>query len=132
MIIYKTEIICTQYYEEINIFHNTWENIKTNTAQFKEAVTNVATLTEKYKPKGIIVDTRNFQFIITPDVQDWYNLNIATRHLKAGVKYMAFIVNKDFITQLSIEQTMDEEVTKKQKVKYFANLEEAKKWIISK
>lgn len=82
--------------------------------------------------KNQLIDSRNFQFTMSPALQDWQDKNINQVMLKEMSDYpkTAFIQSKDFITQLSLEQTMDETDETSGLVRYFDNELEAKSWLL--
>lgn len=101
-----------------------WEDFQT------ELLTQVQ-LAQKYNPNYYFFDTRNFDFTITPDMQDWIDNNVFTEFVEAGVSKYAYLVSKEYISQLSIELLMDETIAKYFETSYFANEEEAKTWLLS-
>ena len=98
---------------------------------FQEEMLIQVKLAQKYHPKYFFFDTQNFNFTIAPDMQDWIDTNILTEFVKVGVLKYAYIVSKEFISQLSIELLMDEKVGKFFKTEYFTSKQEAKKWLLS-
>lgn len=94
---------------------------------FKAEIEQWCQLVEKHKPKGCMVNSLQFRFTISPDLQDWYNENITPHKFKAGLQKMAFIVPEELLSELSIEQIFDEQeaIT----FKYVASEEEALNWL---
>ncbi len=88
-------------------------------------------IVEKYQPKGILADTRDFNFTIAPYIQDWTNENILTLYAKVGVKKHAVLVSKNMFTSVSVEQTMEEEKSGAFQNEYFEDEDIAKKWLLS-
>lgn len=93
-----------------------------------------------FLPIHVLVDMQKLDFILSPELQAWTNehVNIRTQNILGKDKKYAFVVSHDFITQISVEQTLDEMFDKKseyvnmQNLRYFENKEEAKKWLLSK
>ena len=86
---------------------------------------------EKYRPDFSMADTINFLYTITPDMQDWTNTEFMPRFIGAGVKKQAFVVSKDLFSQVSVEQTMEEEQNIKAfQFRYFDSQEEALEWLV--
>jgi len=131
MQIYQDRVLNTEFDAEKAIFINQWTGADMMDEDFKRAMTEVAALAMTHKPKGILVDTRQFSFTISPDLQMWYNENIVPRHLEAGVGSMAFVMSKEFIAQMSIEQTMEEDEASNQKTNFFEDIDGAVKWLVS-
>ncbi|OQX98020.1 MAG: hypothetical protein B6I24_06590 [Bacteroidetes bacterium 4572_128] len=84
---------------------------------------------KKFNPKNLLADQKNYKFIVTPDLQLWNAKETLPEIFKIGgiVKY-AIIESDDFITMLSMKQTMEEDQNKKYKIMFFNNEKEAKEW----
>lgn len=109
-------IILTHNGDEIDLF-------KTDLQLFLKQV-------EKYKPEKNIWDLSKFELIIDIDLQTWIDDNINNKEFLLGVKKEAFVMPQDLITQLSIEQTMEENSGKKIVSKYFDSYDQALKWLL--
>jgi len=81
------------------------------------------------KPNGLLANTTDYYFTITPDLQDWSVKNVFEQFAKAGIKKVAMLVSKEIISQLSIEQFADEYKEDKLKTAYFDTKESAIKWL---
>lgn len=129
MLIFEDRVLDTDFDPEKGIFLNSWKGVEMEDEDFKRVMAKVAGLALEYKPKGILVDTRQFAFTISPELQEWYNENIVPQHLQAGVASMAFVMSKEIIAQMSIEQTMEEDSAQSQQTNFFDDLDEAKTWL---
>lgn len=85
---------------------------------------------ENHPMSKSMVDTRNFGFVIDVETQKWVNENIAPRLVALGMKKAAFIVSSDFISQISIEQAVDEQNENPYDMKFFDNTNDAEKWLL--
>jgi SpoIIAA-like len=83
-----------------------------------------------HKPNRILVDTSYFYFHIAPQTQLWINEEIFPATIEAGLEKMAIIVSRDFISMLSVEQTMSENPNLGFSVHYFVNKEDALAWLL--
>lgn len=90
---------------------------------------NIVNFVARCKPTYLLSLSTNFLYIINPDEQLWLVSNVFEPHYKNGVKKMALIISKDFLSGLSIEQLIDE--TTIVPVGLFENQEEAEKWLFS-
>ncbi len=86
---------------------------------------------EKYKPKRLIVDSQMFFFPITPDMQDWTNNTIFPRVLAAGLRKVAIILTPDIISQMALEQTMEENVALQFQIRYFDKESASRDWLMA-
>lgn len=97
--------------------------------EFKHEMTEYGKLVNLYKPKKELVDTTNFNFTITPELQEWVGNNVFQIYDQVGMKHAALLVSKEFIAQLSLEQAMDEGHGQKLIKRYFDNEKEARDWL---
>ena len=76
-----------------------------------------------------LVDMRHFLFSMEPELQLWHNQNVFAAAIKMGMKKMAILVSTDIFTEVSVQQTVEEEKTQSFETKYFDSEEAAKKWL---
>ncbi len=73
--------------------------------------------------------TTNFRFTIVPDVQTWVDKEVFPRFLAVGLKRYALIMSTQIVSQISIEQTMEEGAGNEFQTRYFDDEIEARKWL---
>lgn len=83
----------------------------------------------KYRPKTIYADTREFYFTIGPDTQEFIAKYVLALYGSIGVTKHAVLVSSDLFTSISVEQTMEENKASAFENKYFESPEEAEKWL---
>lgn len=71
MTILKTKFLRIKIDEKDSLLDNIWsaKSSKMKDNQYKEVVTKQIELIEKYRPKKVLLDTTNFDFIISPTMQ---------------------------------------------------------------
>jgi hypothetical protein len=72
------------------------------------------------------------RFMVTPAVQEWTNMEVFANTFKAGLRKVAILASGDIITQLSAEQTFDEEIAKRKQNRFFDKEETALAWLNEK
>jgi len=82
----------------------------------------------KYTPEKLLNDLSRGSFIVTPDLQLWTVQNVYV-HYASIVKKSAIVLSKDFLTQLSVEQIVEEHHTRNFPTKYFSDIKIAKIWL---
>ncbi len=132
MEIYKSDYQTINFDESKSILSKSWtaktEELDADT--FHEEINKVVECAEANHAKYFLDDTREFCFTITLELQSWVDNEVFPRFIAAGLKKYAIIVSKEFISQLSIEQTMEgEKGSQSFEVQYFDNKEEARQWI---
>ncbi|WP_338814719.1 hypothetical protein V9L05_05640 [Bernardetia sp. Wsw4-3y2] len=134
MEIYKSEYQTINFDESKSILSKSWtpKSEELEEDNFTAEINKIAECAEKYNAKYFLDDTRDFSFTITIELQSWVDNEVFPRFIAAGLKKYAIIVSKEFISQLSIEQTMEgQKGAQSFEVQYFDNTEEAKNWIES-
>jgi hypothetical protein len=109
------------------------ETSKMEDAEYREIAVKQTEILEKYTPKRWFVNTTEFNFPIVPKTQEWADETLFPRILAAGVKFIAFVLHPDLVTQLSIEQLMEEKnvETANFEIQYFENKANAIKWLLN-
>ena len=131
--IYNSYGMIVSYLEETSFFKQSFtpETKNWTDNSYKEQFEEYAKLIREYKPLYIIVDTQNFMFSVIPEIQVWQSNYINPLISEIGVKKIAMLMNDDFITQISIEQTLEEnEENNSWETKFFSNEDEAITWLL--
>ena len=84
---------------------------------------------EQYGVRNVIVDTRNYTFRNNLNIQNWITRSYMPLMMSAGLLKYAIIVDSGIIHQFKDSGEDDEKVLPI--VEYFAEMDEAKKWIES-
>ena len=88
-------------------------------------------LTYQHCPRLMLGDMMDFQFIITPDIQEWIDQNLFKVYKEVGFKKMTLLLSKEYVPKLSIQQAMDEDTTNAFKTQYFDDQEKALAWLLA-
>lgn len=121
------------YFEDDNkLIRTVWNenSAKLTKDLYQKEMSEYAAQVEKNKPSRLMVDSQKFFFPITPDLQEWTNNQIFPRVLAAGLRKVAIILTPDIISQMSLEQTMEEDTGLQFQTKYFDSEEESRKWLM--
>lgn len=125
----------SKYYSdpEIHLFEQIWANKKglMSEEEYKTEALFFRKQIEANQYKLVLADLRDFNFIIVPELQAWVEQHITTK-LAQIIEKIAFILPKDIITVVAVEQTLDTEtgLREKKKIAYFSDTESAKKWLL--
>ena len=98
---------------------------------YKRHVHIWADMVREKRPYAVLVDTRKHMVSIDLQMQTWFVENIFPKYAQSEMKKLAFIESEDFISQLSIEQTMDEDTNVPFKTAYFDREEKAIDWLLA-
>jgi len=133
MEVYDSQYLNSVFFPEQELIELTWKpsTDKMTEEEYKQEVLNFNDVVSKYCPKKILVDASSMFFVVVPELQEWTSRESIAVSLSVGMNKSAFVVSKDLFSQVSIEQTMDEEVGSIFINRYFDDKEDAKKWLLS-
>lgn len=81
------------------------------------------------QPKYILVNARNFDFLILKEMQQWINEHVISVFNEIGLQKWAIVIPPQFLHQVSIEQTIEANPDNNFEVRYFETEEEAMHWL---
>lgn len=84
----------------------------------------------EYRPKVGLGDLRDFNFIITPYIQEWIDENLFPVMQEIALQKHAILLTPEFIVQLSVKQAIDESTEASIKTRYFPGEPEAREWLL--
>lgn len=130
----ESEFKNNYFYEEKKILLEDWlpNSADMNEILFKQELEKYKQLLVKYKPKAVLVNSKDLHFVISPDVQTWMAESIFTTYPSIGMVKKAFVMSEDFFTQLSMEQHLEEDRTNAFKSAFFHSIEAALEWLNEK
>ncbi|TAF64280.1 MAG: hypothetical protein EAZ55_11865 [Cytophagales bacterium] len=108
------------------------ESTHMEVTDFKEAFEEASRCVEIHQPLYYLSDVRQQFFPIGPDLQEWIAQNVYPRWHAAGLRKLAIIIPSELISNLSIQQTVDEvnEIRdiNSYEIRYFDDIAAAKQW----
>ena len=99
--------------------------------QYQKELAKITEYLNNYRPLLLLVDARQFQFVILKDMQRWIQDNMISVLKDVGVKKWAVISTPEFISQVSIEQTIEEKRGNNFQAEYFECEEDAMRWLLN-
>ena len=133
MKIYDSKYKSVEFNEEEALMITKWNPTSKELVEstFKEQIKIWLNEVLSLKPTKLLIDTTDFQFILEPDVQDWFDREVFSAYPKAGVQKKAFLHSVDYVAQVSLEQHTHEIQNSTFDVAFFATKEEALEWLLS-
>ncbi|MCC5946338.1 MAG: hypothetical protein JJT94_15510 [Bernardetiaceae bacterium] len=130
--VFKNEYVSVVYYADSDVMKNIWKAATEDMEEsdYKKTVEDMAAVVASYNPVKMIADTRDYAFVVTPDLQEWSGEAYFRKCVEAGLAQIAFIVPEDIFTQVSIEQMMSEDIASQLTTSFFSNIKEAEEWIV--
>lgn len=133
MKLYESEYKTSSFEKENSLLITRWKShsFRLTEELFKAEILTWLSEVKKYKPLRLLIDTTDFQFVLVPEVQDWFDQEVFTVYPEAGVKKKAFLVATDFISQVSLEQHTEDVENNTFEVGFYDSEEDAIKWLKS-
>lgn len=133
MELFKSSFVVITLSNDKQVITNDWflttENMSDE--QYKADMLKFAELATIHKPKYHLINSVNFLYTITIEMQEWTNKTIFPQLIEAGIKKIAFLVSSEMIAQMAIEQTLEESNAGAFKIKYFDTEKEALNWLLN-
>jgi hypothetical protein len=83
--------------------------------------------------ENVLIEASKSTYSVPVETQEWINENIYLPAIQMGVKRLAYVVSKDFFTQLSLELIVEDtnkvEYDKLFKQRFFTQVSEATAWL---
>lgn len=100
-------------------------------SDYQKELTKTAEYVSNYRPSLLLVDAREFGFVILKDMQGWIQENVISVLKEVGIQKWAVITTPEFISQVSIEQTIESKRGNNFQSQYFDSEEEAMNWLLN-
>lgn len=98
--------------------------------EYKNLILMWANKVENYQPNCVLVNTIYHLVTIPVEMQTWFANEIFPKYSRSKMTKLAFIVSQDFMSQLSIEQAMEEDKNVPFVTHYFVSETEALNWLL--
>lgn len=130
MEVYNSEFQTIYYHADLDLLEAVWKPACEDMSDddYKNELRKQVELVKKHNVKRELFDTKNFGFPITPDLQEWTDKEIYSAKGELGVNQFALVMSEEEISQLSLEQAMEEGQAYVFQPKFFTSSEEAKAW----
>lgn len=130
-ILTQNHIVKVEYDEQKGLFKHTWNDQTENMddEEYKALVLLVNDLAYQVDAPLHLVDTSEFNFSISPAVQEWVAEKVFPMIAAKKVKKLAFMVSKDLFSQVSIEQFVQENKHAVVQTMYFDDEQQALQWL---
>lgn len=134
---FTNDFLNASFNKEESLLSITWlpSTYEMSGENFKSVFMQIAEFIEKNKVNYWMGYTKDFAFIVPPDLQEWAAQDFNQKVIKAGLQKMAMIVPADIIATVGVKQSI-EEMEKHQEqeetieTRYFDNPAQAKKWLL--
>ncbi len=133
MQVFDNEFETVNYHEDIQLFEAIWKKASERMVDqdYRNEIEKQFTFIATQKIKYILFDTLQFYFTIPPETQKWNNEIIVKHFHDAGVTKVGVAVAPDIFSEMSVQQTMDENRAVNFDTQYFQTKEEAMAWFRS-
>jgi hypothetical protein len=102
-----------------------------NWPQYQHELAKTAEFLNNYRPSLLLVDARKFDFVILKDMQGWIQDHVISVLNNVGVQKWAVISTPKFVSQVSLEQTIETKKNNIFQAQYFDSEEDAMTWLLN-
>ncbi len=130
MEIYRSRFCTTEFDVRHSLLKQVWfrESQFLTDSLYQKEILIYAEYLNEFSPTKTLTNLKDFYFIITPFLQSWH-MKTVDFYVKS-VKKNAIIMSVDLFTQVSVQQTLDENIEIMLFTRYFSSEEEAMIWIL--
>lgn len=130
---YQTFVLFAKEALLIEIWNSASEDLNDEIYKKEFLLTNEALAPYFDQINKVLIDARNFEYPISPDLQNWHNQQVFARVKAGSFIKTALVTSKDTLVQISMEQTFDdaEEIVGRE-FKLFEKITEASQWLTDK
>ncbi|WP_299466085.1 hypothetical protein [uncultured Microscilla sp.] len=101
-----------------------------NNQGFRESIERIAAFVEQHQPRYLLINARKLNFIIVPDLQEWYQKNIISKYVEVGLEKIGVVMTGEFVADLAIKQVFNDKTSlQNMQVKYFTSSDEVLEWL---
>ena len=131
MELFKNQYVSINYNPDTALLDTIWFDASEDMEEedYKLIIEKRVTFFERYKPQNFLSDARHFRYIIKPSLQAWNYEHSLKLFSKLGGKKIAILNSDDFVAQVSIEQTVEQDT--QALTAYFDDSDSALKWLNS-
>ncbi|MGI9543725.1 MAG: STAS/SEC14 domain-containing protein [Cyclobacteriaceae bacterium] len=129
MVVYKHSLYSFELIENESILLFNWTGATAQMTEedYQEALHNYAGFELEFKTPSLLVDVRNFQYTMTPELSTWRDEHISPRYRKAEIKKFGYIVPQGVLEKMKggtqkVERGFEEE--------YFEDRQKAIDWLL--
>ena len=133
MHVFENRFVKFEVFSEESLFVETWTAETTNMLphEWQEIHLELAKTFETFRTSRLLVLSKAFNFMITPDLQKWLAEKVFPRGAASGLKKIAFVVPDDLFASVSVEQLMEEDTERVFITRYFKDEIRARQWLSS-
>ncbi len=125
-----TKYATITYNEDTDMIIHKWkyETIQMTQDSFREEMQRLVESFNKYKPKNVLVDQRDFMYTLLKDDQLWVDENVNKVLNELGCQKVAFVMSHDIMAKLTVDHTFEEEHSSKLNTRFFEFYKDALEW----
>lgn len=132
MEVYRNKFCSIVYNSTSSIVELHWaaSSCKITVEDYKNELSIYANFIEKYKPKKVLFNAQKLNYIILPEVQTWISKNVNPK-MNNCVEKMSLTMSENYITQLSLQQMLDDDVNSVYSKCLFTSPRKAIEWLLN-
>ncbi|WP_299458553.1 hypothetical protein [uncultured Microscilla sp.] len=131
MVLYQSDYKSIEHKAEDTMLIIRWKpsTVGLNEEMFKSEIKKSLDFILIHTPQRILIDSFEFNFVIAPEVQEWFDNEVFTIYPKANVKRKAFLIPTNLFTQVSLQQHINDAKHQTFESAFFDSEEQAISWL---
>ncbi len=131
MVLYDSDFSYIELDKAKNIVKHVWKESSRGISdeQFRREMEKLAAVFEQYMPDYVLVDQRQFYYVVVPSMQVWVDENVNRILVENKCKKIAFVVPPELLAKLSVSQTLQERYSQNLNVHFFDEYDQAVNWL---
>ncbi|OJJ20416.1 hypothetical protein BKI52_18330 [marine bacterium AO1-C] len=132
--IFENEFVHTYFDVNTKMAKNIWkeQSQELTEAQFKDILIQLQSAIFSHPATTLLLDVRLFKFVIEPEVQEWVSAYVMVNYTKNGITKIASILPSSIFERVSLQQTIDENITERALQRaHFDDEDQAKAWLLA-
>ncbi|OJJ17952.1 hypothetical protein BKI52_29285 [marine bacterium AO1-C] len=130
---YKSKFMEVIFHQDKQTVEFNWfkETVELTDDDFRQELSQQMKSVSEHKPQNVLINTTAFIFPISPETQGWVDETVYPSWATNGVTKMGFLMSPEMVSQLSIQQAVDENSQVELKSGFFETKEQAFEWFQS-
>ncbi len=133
MKVFSSNFSNIEYDDSLKLLTQIWKikSRKMSEKTFKLEMSELNKSINLFRPELLLINMHCFFFVLEPETQKWVNQNVIKLIFSLQVKKIAFIKSPNIDTEVSVYQTLTEDVSTDLHKEFFLDDKKALSWLFS-
>jgi len=134
MKIFHSKFVERHYFPHQKMFKSNWlpTSVEMDRDEYKKEMQKLGEILLDVRPLYLLSDTRNLNFELDKELQEWTVKEMLPLFVAAGLKKQAILIPYEKYAQVALEQTLlNLDPDARFRHSFFSDIDEAKAWLFS-